>query len=658
MTNIKVLFAFLLIPFLANAQILQDTTDIKIFELGEVILYSNSPKNYINQETIKEYNKPDVAQALGILPSVVLNLNGSRNESNIYMRGFDIHTIPVYSDGIPIYIPYDGYVDLARFTTADLSKIEVSKGFSSILYGPNAMGGTINLISSKPTSVFELSTKMGLLSGKGFDNFVSMGTRQDKFMSQITLSQFDRTFIPLSQHFKPTLHEEDFKRDNSYRNDRKLTAKIGFLPNTTDEYVISYINQKGTKGNPVYLGNDESVRIRYWQWPQWDKESIYFISKTALSKAFNIKSRLYIDQFKNTLSSFDDATFTSQMRKYAFNSTYHDKTYGGTVETSYLQTHHELKSAFHVKRDEHKDVSTPDVPIEIIDNTYTFGIEDVYKPFENLKFIGGTSVSYRKAIKADDANSFNNEGSYDTFDNEDNSAFNFQFAGQYNINNTSIINSSIAYKTRFATMKDRFSYRSGYAIPNPDLESEKAINIDLGVTFQLSEQFYIKPEIFSNHLFNTIQYVDEVLPGLSQVQNTGRSHFYGIDVSSIYQLPIPVKWLLNYSYIKRKNLSNPDLLFIDVPDHQVFSALIYTGIKDFDFNISTEIASDRFSTSYGNISKAYAVFNTRMAYKFKNDISAEFGINNIFDKNYTITEGFPEAGRNFFMSLEYNFSVQ
>lgn len=653
----KYFLALFLLPFIANAQIKQDTTDLKTFKLGEVVLYSNSPKDKINQKTIKEYNKPDVAQALNILPSVVLNLTGSRNESNIYMRGYDVHSIPVYTDGIPVYVPYDGYVDLARFTTADLSKIEVSKGFSSILYGPNAMGGTINLISSKPISAFELKAKAGLLSGKGFDNYVSIGTRQNKFMAQATFSQFDREFLPLSHQFVFTDGETDLKRDNSYRKDRKFSAKIGFFPNVTDEYVLSYVNQKGDKGNPIYLGNDESIRIRYWQWPNWDKESLYFISKTELTENFSFKSRLYIDQFDNTLSSYDDATYSTQTRGYAFNSTYHDKTYGGTLETSYQMANNEFKTALHLKRDEHKDISNPELPIEIIDNTYTFGIEDVLKATNKLKFITGASVSYRQAVKADDANSLNG-GIYDTFDNKDSSVLNAQVAIVYNLNPTTSMNYSVAYKTRFATMKDRYSYRSGQALPNPDLQSEQTINIDFGLTFKLNNQWYIKPELFSNHLFNTIQYVDNVQPGLAQIQNTGRSHFYGLDVTSIYQLPIPVKWMVNYSFIKRKNLSNPELLFIDVPEHQIFSSLTYTGLKDFQFNINTDIASDRYSTSYGNISKAFAVFNTRAAYQFKNDVSVEFGINNIFDKNYTITEGYPEEGRNFFMSLEYDFNVK
>jgi len=34
-------------------------------------------------------------------------------------------------------------------------------------------------------------------------------------------------------------------------------------------------------------------------------------------------------------------------------------------------------------------------------------------------------------------------------------------------------------------------------------------------------------------------------------------------------------------------------------------------------------------------------------------LSVEAGINNIFDRNYVIAEGFPEVGRNYFLNLHY-----
>lgn len=71
----------------------------------------------------------EVSKALNLLPGVTLTASGPRNESMVSVRGFDLRQVPVYMDGIPVYVPYDGYVDLARFTTFDLAAVDVSKDF-------------------------------------------------------------------------------------------------------------------------------------------------------------------------------------------------------------------------------------------------------------------------------------------------------------------------------------------------------------------------------------------------------------------------------------------------------------------------------------------------------------------------------------------------
>ena len=65
------------------------------------------------------------------------------------VRGFNQRYVPVFFDGIPIYVPYDGYIDTGKLPTANLSEITLTKGNSSVLYGPNAMGGVVNILSKK-----------------------------------------------------------------------------------------------------------------------------------------------------------------------------------------------------------------------------------------------------------------------------------------------------------------------------------------------------------------------------------------------------------------------------------------------------------------------------------------------------------------------------
>ena len=58
-----------------------------------------------------------VTEAAEVAPGVSLHRVGPRNEGMLYIRGFDLRQVPLFIDGIPVYVPYDGYVDLDRFVT-------------------------------------------------------------------------------------------------------------------------------------------------------------------------------------------------------------------------------------------------------------------------------------------------------------------------------------------------------------------------------------------------------------------------------------------------------------------------------------------------------------------------------------------------------------
>jgi len=83
----------------------------------------------------------NAASALDYLPGVAIDhASSGRNEAAIRLRGFTSRgQVPFYIDGIQVSMPYDGTIDFNRFLSNDIAEIQVSKGFSSPLLGPNAM---------------------------------------------------------------------------------------------------------------------------------------------------------------------------------------------------------------------------------------------------------------------------------------------------------------------------------------------------------------------------------------------------------------------------------------------------------------------------------------------------------------------------------------
>ena len=130
---------------------------LRPFELGvtEITVTSElsplSPvADSIENAKIDNSHATDTVEALQYLPGVTLDYKPSRNQTGIMIRGFDTRQIGLYLDNIPIYVPYDGYADIGRFLTSNVAEIQVAKGYSSPLLGPNGLGGAVNIVTRQP----------------------------------------------------------------------------------------------------------------------------------------------------------------------------------------------------------------------------------------------------------------------------------------------------------------------------------------------------------------------------------------------------------------------------------------------------------------------------------------------------------------------------
>jgi iron complex outermembrane receptor protein len=643
----------------------QETDTAKhVFQLGQVNIIGTKDSlrsDKLTAGTINRYNRLTVANALNLLPGITLTAVGPRNESAVSVRGFDVRSVPIYLDGIPLYVPYDGYVDLARFNTFNLSEIQVAKGYSSVLYGPNAEGGAINLISRKPVKAFELSAIAGWLNG-GYRLNTNIGSNLGKFYYEVSASQLKRNYYPLSSAFVPTKNEDGGHRDNSYNNDIAVSGKVGFTPTSNQEYAVGYSYQHGTKGTPVYAGDDAANTLfkspRYWKWPNWDTQSIYLLSNNRINSTNVIKTRWYYDQFKNNLASYDDASYSTQTKPYAFTSIYNDYTLGSSIafeNTSFKNN--SFSVAGHFKQDVHREHNVGEPVRRDADNNFTVGAEDTYHITSAFKANIGVSYMNRHSI---DAQQYTNNVVSDLPANS-NSAWNLQGLLQYDIDSTNAISLSIARKTRFATIKDRYSYRFGTAIPNPDLKAEDALNYDLSYHTLLAGKLTMQASVFYSKINNLIQTVNNVQVDpktgtqQSQVQNVGRAEYYGAEFAIGYPIVKQLRVDANYTYLKRNNLSSLAIFLTDVPQNKVFASVQYTPISKLYIMASEEYNSKRYSTSYGTVSGAFYLANVKAHLTLVKGFAVEGGVNNLFDRNYTLVEGFPEEGRNYFANVIFSY---
>lgn len=649
---------------LSITEAMAEDATLGVFVLGEVEVVGNQEQSAasvlterVTEEELRSFNRDDVAEALDLLPGVHMSKTGARNESTVYVRGFDLRHVPLYLDGIPIYVPYDGYPDLRRFTTFDLSQIVLSKGFTSVLYGPNTMGGAINLVSKRPEKAFEGNCGAGYASGDSYQAYLNLGTNQGWWYLQTGASWYNIDHFRLSDDFRETAAEDGGRRENSYQRDRKINIKLGLTPYGDDEYALSYIYQHGVKGTPPYAGSDPSTRVRYWRWPYWEKESYYFNSRTGLGEASYVKTRLYYDRYMNSLFSYDDAEYDTITRPYAFRSNYDDHTYGGSLEVGTdLVPRNQLKLAFHYKRDVHTEHNWPDPYQRFEDEIYSVGAEDTITLTDRLQVVAGLSYDAIKTLDAQDLIG----GELVDFPKDESDAWNPQIGLFYELNDTATLYATVAHKTRLATIKDKYSYRLGKAIPNPDLKPEKAINYQIGYRDRLWDRFSFHAALFFSDiedfiLMATVQDPDDPTSTTGQNQNVGKVEQYGLELELSGDLTETLEAGINYTLMERNNRSNSDKL-TNTPNHKLFTYVRYHPLAWLSLQADMNYYGNSYSSSDGvRIAGEFAVVNTKAVFEPLPGLTVEAGINNLFDTDYAYDEGYPEAGINYFGNVAYRF---
>ncbi|MDD2886420.1 MAG: TonB-dependent receptor [Aliarcobacter sp.] len=649
------------------------------FELGKIDVidsYTGDEKfnsNVIYSEDMQNSEKKTIVEALDTVSGISIYNSGARNEQMINVRGFDVKHAPLYIDGIPIAVAYDGYVDFSRFTTFDLSQIEVSKGLTSPLLGANNFAGAINLVTKKPTKELEGTISSGVFTGQGKKSYINLGSNQGKYYVQASGSYLERDNYPLSNDFTPTSLQSGDKRVQSDTLDKKINLKFGYTPNDTDEYAINYINQKADKGVPPTIYTTDSPK--YWDWNYWDKESFYFLSKTDFRNLY-LKTRLFYDKFKNSLSIYNDDTYSTYSFAGVGNpSWYDDDTKGISVELGQLDSgNNNVKVALHAKEDTHTEGGAKQAQnYEMSVYTYSFGLEDTYKFNNKTRLIFGASYDKDDVTRADNTN-YGSAGNYGSipngtditgfgtqkeFDNGKADAINPMAKLEYDINDSLGIYTGIAKKTRFPSIKDRYSFKFKRFIPNPDLNEESTINYEAGFKKEFKSST-LKGNVFYSDVKDFIQssYVD-VYYGTTkqqQLQNVGSVSQKGFELEYLHDFENGLT--VEGSYTKLLLEDKDNLVEItNVPKDKVAMAMNYKPIKSLTTNLNMQYASSKKTnaTSPYEETGSMTVWGTKVIYDITKQLSYDVGVSNLFDRNYQLDYGYPEAGRVLYTNLTYKF---
>lgn len=618
------------------------------FTLGQLDMIGGGT---ITNEAMFTFNKQGLGQAVGIMPGVSwsstgapsINSSGSRNEGDIFVRGFNRFQVPLSIDGVRIYLPADNRLDMNRFVTGDLAEVQVEKGYVSVLNGPGGMGGAINLVSRKPTKEVELEGRVGAvfdgdLGDVGtWSSYAYAGTRQKGYYAQLSGTIVDRDHFSMSDDFTPATssvpgylasypYENGGDRDRSNAEDWRINVKAGITPNATDEYSINYTNQQSEKGAPLhtdrlavqgYFSLNGTQTARFWDWPQWDVSTLSWLSKTQIGEASYIKTNAYYNTFENVTRFYPNAQYLHQQ----VDSPYDDNNFGGFVElgTSLIPMN-TLKGVIHYRQDEHKEGNINFNPMTGAfisrdpeqtsrEETWSFAVENTFHATRRIDIVTGISYDVNEVLRQDKVPN-------DPRPHLE--AWNGQAAAIYNFSDTGRAHASISSRARFPTLFERYSTRFGAKSADPTIPEERATNYEIGYSDTFFGNLRLSSAIFYSDIQDSIQNAFVGPNGMNSIIGiSADGENYGLELQADLDVAPGFRVGGNYTYIERSldyasaaaeiatkytiaSPAPPNLIAAieamkveGMPRHEAFIYASWKPFSQLTLTPSLEIASDR-----------------------------------------------------------------
>ena len=206
-----------------------------------------------NEDELKNMGISSLDQIGSMVPGVQIFQFGQEATTTITIRGvsqndFADHNeapIAVYQDGA-----YNSFIGGAGFALFDVDRVEILRGPQGTLFGRNATGGLVQVISNKPTDTFEayatldggqygLAKLEGAISGPLTDTissrFALSATRQDGFVKNTIGPDLEGTrnlSTRLQFDFHPSTDVDFLWNLRTVRDD--VTGSVGYKTKPTD----------------------------------------------------------------------------------------------------------------------------------------------------------------------------------------------------------------------------------------------------------------------------------------------------------------------------------------------------------------------------------------------------------------------------------------
>jgi len=618
----------LLLPLLVISPVWAEDNSIKIKEvvisatkIEEPVEEVASSVTVITEKDINKKQTRTVADALKDVPGLDTVQTG--NLTNIFIRGANSGHTLILIDGVEVNDPVStsrGYDFLSTITTDNIERIEIIRGPQSTLYGSDAIGGVINIITKKGKGKPKISFLTEAGSQLTFKQSAGISGSSKLINYSFTASRTDSEGFSISG-------ESDNPEKDGYKN-TTFSSRMGFAP--TDEFdvevIFRYVHSISELDNSSGILDDPNYFLKYKQ--RFFKAQASFIT---LGNVWEQKLSFSMSDHKRNYSNDKDTDHPADLERDSYKG---DVAKIEWQHDLYLNDSNTVIAGFEYEKESGKS----DYYSESIWGPFSSTFDK--KTATNRGFYLQEQFKYKKFIataglRHDGHSKFGKKKTY-------------RITSAYTFDTGTRIKGSLGTGFKAPSL---FQLYSSYG--NENLLPEKTKGLDIGVEQRLfDEKVSAGITYFYNGFKNLIDYdlITSKYINISSARTRGTETFIAYSVTEEFSTR------LSHTYTDTNDKSTGDSL-LRRPKHKLtFDGVYKTRKTTADLGISYVGRRDDkdFSTyPYPRVTlKDYFLVNIAASHKITQNIQLFGRIENLFGELYEEAKGYETPGFSAFAGVK------
>lgn len=657
----------------------------RVYSMGTVTVREEAPPTQVvdvesvSAEEIEARNARTVAEALEALPGIRVS-TGRKSEPNVSIHGLDQSKILVMIDGVPYYETYYGRLDLNQIPTSNIARIEIHKGAASVLYGANALGGVINIITKEASEdpftggrIEVGENSLGVLS-------LSRGARVGRFSYWFNYTRQERDGWDVSGDYEPVegqivyrgpnstvpaFLQERGERTNSDVERDAAWLKLGYERGPNAQYWVNlhYLNM--TKGLAPATDQARVILFRpafsqLGRMPDYRDTGIDLDVREKLGDRLFFKGKLFYHDHEDNYDSYFDLDYDELLAR----STFKDSILGATaILESPLNETNTLRFALNYKKDTHEERADDYLPYaETGSYTGSVALEDEIRVGDDLRLLLGLSFDWFEVSDAE-ASLLDRDGNFlgkESLETPREEFWNPSVGLNWSLGARGELFASIGRKSRFPLLSQLYSSRSG----NSELEPEKSTNFVVGYERRLGKALTVEASGFWYEISDLIS--RNGTDPLNIYENFAEVRIRGIELATFVRPREGLLLRFDVTWIDAEDRSGERVTeeVLNVPEFSGTVAVRWDtpGIPahvditgTYMDEVFTALPSPRFPDDPAQSVDSVFLTRIRLGYDILPGLEAWAAARNVFDEDYESEFGFPGPGRAFSGGLSARF---